>query len=45
MSKDEYIKLSHEVHSQLKKGTISKQTTEKQVPAQKGVYFSRWFIR
>jgi len=45
MGKIEYINLSYEVHEKLKNGTIDKHTTEKQVPAQKGKYFSKWFVR
>ncbi len=45
MEKVEYINLSYEVHEKLKNGTIDKHTTEKQVPSQKGKYFSNWFVR
>ena len=45
MEKIEYINRSYEVHDKLKNGTINKHTTEKQVPSQKGKYFSVWFIR
>ncbi len=45
MEKVEYINLSYEVHDKLKNGTIDKHTTEKQVPSQKGKYFSNWFVR
>jgi len=45
MEKEKYIKLSYEVHNKLKNGTIDKNTTEKQIPPEKGKYFTNWFVR